>query len=112
MAEKKQPTKKSPMQVVKATFGSKSGVVDQILTAINDSTPETRARLMRCSNAKLLKHHLHATRMAKKFGTKDGLVEAICKAKFPGQVAPAEYKSKIADYSPWRLMDLLRQVGG
>jgi len=101
--------KKTPMQQVKAQFGSKSGIVDAILTAIDDSSPETRAKLMRVSNQRLLRHHHLTARMQKEFGGKGALVAAICKAKFGASAVPAAYKDKLAAESAWKLMDLYRQ---
>ena len=100
------PTPKA--QVAKA-FGNKGDLVDAIIKLIGDAPDGTRSALMQVSNSRLLSHHHNTQRMAKQFGTRDGVITSILTIKYP-KGAPEGERAKLEVFSPWRLMDAHRQA--
>ncbi len=99
--------KKTPLQRVRETFGSKAelveAVADLLEPAEGESAEDFRSRLRRVSNAKLL--HLHAVgTKVKELGGKDALVKKIAELK--GQPKDLPYLDALGRKSLGTLLDL------
>lgn len=106
----KQVNPPTPKQRVNAAFGNKRGLVDAIVSLVGDDSDDFRSALMQVSNKRLMSHHHNAKRMSARFGSKDGVVEAICAERFPKGNVPDGYREKLEGFSAWRLMDEHRQA--
>ncbi len=100
----------TPMQRVAAAFGGKAALVDEIMSLIGERDGDVRSRLLQVSNKRLISHHHNAKRMVAEFGSRDGLIDAICTKRYPKGTVDENFRAKIESYSAWRLMDLSRQV--
>jgi|ETNmetMinimDraft_26_1059896.scaffolds.fasta_scaffold62318_1 hypothetical protein len=100
----------TPKQRVNAAYGSKSALVDEIIALIGAGDRDVRGKLMQVSNSRLMSHHHNAKRMVAKYGSRDGIVEAICAKKFPNGDVDEHYRARLEGYSAWRLIDVDRQV--
>ena len=100
----------TPMQRVAAAFGGKPALVDEIMSLIGERSGDVRSRLLQVSNKRLISHHHNAKRMVAEFGSRDGLIDAICAKRYPKGTVDENFRAKIEGYSAWRLMDLARQV--
>lgn len=116
MANSKKGTKQvnppTPKQRVTSGFGGKHGLVDAIVDLVGDSSPGFRSALLQVSNKRLMAHHHNAKRMVAQFGSKDGVVEAICAERFPKGNVDEHFRAKLETCSAWRLMDEHRQAIG
>lgn len=106
----KQVNSPTPKQRVNSAFGGKHGLVDAIVDLVGDKNAEFRTRLLQVSNKRLMSHHHNAKRMVAQFGSKDGVIEAICAERFGSSNVPEGYREKLEAYSVWRLMDEHRQA--
>ncbi len=100
----------TPKQRVNSRWGSKVGLVDEILGLIGESDADVRQALMGVSNLRLMSHHRVAKRMVDQFGSREGLVDAIVGLRFPKGPADENVQARIASMSAWRLMDEHRQT--
>jgi len=105
-----QVTPPTPKQRVNSAFGSKEALVDEIMQLIGESDGDAKRRLMKVSNLRLMSHHRNATRMVNEFGSRDGVVSAILQLRFPKGPSDEHVEAKLRSYSPWRLMDEVRQA--
>ena len=101
----------TPKQKVAKQFGSKKELV-QAIVALYDAPEGSATQLGQTSNTRLLSHHHNTKRLVAKFGSRANAVAAILKARFPKGNPPDSEQTKLAGYSPWRLMDLYRQATG
>lgn len=99
----------TPKQRVAAAYGSKSSLVDEIISVAGLDS-DVRSSLMQVSNLRLIKHHKAVKQMAAKFGNKDGVVEAILATRYGSRTPDEGVREKLEGFSPWRLMDLHRQA--
>ena len=101
--------KKTPLQVVKEKYGTKADLVTKVMPLLSvpegESTEEFTARITKTSNKQLLRLLASEERVRKDFGSKDGLVAAIVKFKFPFKGNPA-YAAKLSRFTSSRLLDL------
>jgi hypothetical protein len=101
--------KKSPIQVVKEKYGNKSDLVAKVMPLLSvpegESIEEFTARITKASNRQLLRLLASEERVRKDFESKDGLVAAIVKFKFPFKGNPA-YAAKLSRFTSSRLLDL------
>lgn len=101
--------KLSPLQKVRADFGSKEELARKLLSSLDrpegESEAEFQARILTASNRKLLRLHRAEERVSKDFGSKDALVARIVELKFGGRGDDA-YRTKIAGFAKTRLLDL------
>lgn len=102
----------SPLQKVRAQYGSKEElakkVVDLLEKPEDEETEAFEHRVQTMSNRKLLRLIESHEAMTAKYGSKAALVEAVVKARFSG--GNADYAAKIDGYSVPRLLDLARQA--
>lgn len=114
MANSKKGTKQvnppTPKQRVNAAFGGKAALVDEIMKLSGVGDADVRSKLMQVSNTRLISHHHNAKRMVAAYGSREGLIEAICAKKFPKGNVDEHFRTAIEGFSPWRLVDLDRQV--
>jgi len=101
---------KSPLQLVKDTFGTKEDLVKQLKDRLNKMPDETEKqftkRLMRASNKKLLHLFDVTTKVYDKFGTKMDLVDAVLKLERPNaQKEDKPFKESLQKLSHARLLD-------
>lgn len=101
--------KKTPLQIVKETYGSKDDLVKKVASLVDpepgESADEHLARLKYVSNAKLL-HLVTLAEQAQALGGRDGMVAKILELK--GQTKDREYEDKLKTLSLGRLVDLTR----
>jgi len=104
--------KLTPLQEVNERFGSKTALADKLIgvlerdEALEDDEFERSVRT--ASNRQLLRLHEVHEIVSKRFGSKEGLVDAILSKKFPkGNDA---YRTKLLGQRPTRLLDLYRAV--
>jgi hypothetical protein len=109
--------KKTPLQIVKDTFGGKDKLAEKVAGLLEPQEGEDKdefvARLKHVANAKLL--HLHAMgERFKQLGGRDKLAAKVAELK--GQAKDADYLEKLKSFSPGRLIDmhdsLTRRVAG
>ncbi|MBA2662105.1 MAG: hypothetical protein H0U74_07390 [Bradymonadaceae bacterium] len=103
--------KQSPLQRVKAEFGSKAELAKKVAALLDRPEGEEAAafekRVSNLSNTKLLRL-LEANKLVQsKFGSKDKLVDAIVRARFSG--GNVDYGKKISGFTLPKLLDLARQ---
>lgn len=107
--------KKTPLQRVKEEHGTKVALAEKLLGTLEKPEDESDAdfamRIRTASNKQLLRLWDAEQRVKSEFGSKDGLITAIVKARFDGN-DHAEYRAKIARYTKTRLLDLHRQTAG
>lgn len=101
---------KSPLERVREEHGSKEQLVDKLLDTIEvpqDEDPlDFEERLSTASNKKLLRLWDYTELIDEKFGSKQGLIDKIETAKFPG--GNPDYAEKLAGLSIPRLVGKAR----
>jgi hypothetical protein len=107
-------TKKSPLARVKDEHGTKADLAKKVLAFLpapedDDEAKAFAHRVETMSNRKLLRLFDAQQLLTKKFGSKDALVEAITKARFPG--GNADYARKLSSFTTPKLLDIGRQHG-
>lgn len=103
--------KKTPLQTVNDSFGSREKLVDQLASTADDpsSGASTKSTLMGLSNAKLLRLARIEETVRQRFGDKDKLIAHIVDVrKKAGHTADADYEAKLQTYSKGRLLDMTR----
>jgi hypothetical protein len=112
-AEKAEPKAKpaagGPFARMKALYGSKDKLVEKIAgTLATDGEDEgaLKDRLLKASNAQLLKLANVAEQVKKQYGSRDKLVDALTKALSRAKDQP--YVAKLATFSLPRLYELAR----
>lgn len=102
-------TMKTPLVQVNEQHGGKEKLVDKLLALLDrgeESKDEFRLRLLGASNTKLLRLFSVSTEIKEKFGSREKLVEALL--GLMNRAKDADYREKLASYSPTRLLDLHR----
>ena len=103
--------KKSPLQRTRDEHGSKAELAKKVLAFLTMPEEEEQAefehRVNTMSNKKLLRLLDAHTELAKKYGSKESLVDQITKARFSG--GNADYAAKIGTFTEPKLLDLARQ---
>ncbi len=99
--------KKTPLQIVKDTFGSKEKLAEKVAGLLEPGEDEDKdafvGRLKHVANQKLL--HLHAVgERFKELGGRDKLVAKVAELK--GQAKDSDFIERLKAYSPGRLIDL------
>lgn|SRR5690625_3049711 len=105
-------SKKSPLQIVKDEHGSKEELAKKVLALLDkpedsDDAEDLEHRVQTMSNRKLLRLWNAYQVLDAKFGSRDELVEAIVKARFPG--GNADYARKLNSFTVPKLLDVARQ---
>ncbi|MFN3198602.1 MAG: hypothetical protein ACE366_09355 [Bradymonadia bacterium] len=99
----------TPLQQVKNEFGSKEALVDKLLPMLDkgaeEDNAEFKARLVRVSNAKLLRLWHRENNLRDKFGSREALVDKIVELKTAGK-GNADYRRKLLGQSTGRLLNL------
>lgn len=103
--------KKSPLEIVKAEHGSKAELAKKVLAILerpeDEDAEDFEHRVQTMSNTKLLRLLAAHNLVQAKFGSREQLVDAIVKARFPG--GNADYARKIGTFTLPKLVDLARQ---
>lgn len=101
----------SPLQIVRAQYGSKEKLAEKVLAILDQPEEEEKEafqhRVHTMSNTKLLRLLQSHETLTAKHGSREALVDKIVKARFPG--GNGDYARKIGNYSIPRLLDLGRQ---
>lgn len=101
---------KSPLQRVRDEHDSKEDLVEKILEAYEAPEEEDpldfEERISTASNRKLLRLWDYHQLVEEQFGSKQGLIDKITTAKYPG--GNSGYTDKLSDYSLPRLVGLAR----
>ncbi|MEZ4360733.1 MAG: hypothetical protein R3B48_11170 [Kofleriaceae bacterium] len=96
-----------PKAVLAARHGSKESLVGTILSALvraDENREVVQSRLLKASNAQLLRLAGVVETVNKKYGGRDKLIDAISKATKSAK--DKDYLAKLATYSLPRLLDL------
>ncbi|HUQ06849.1 MAG TPA: hypothetical protein VM261_30360 [Kofleriaceae bacterium] len=114
-AEKSEPKAKpaatGPLARMKALYGTKDKLIDKIAGSIaTDGEDEgaLKERLLKASNAQLLKLATVAEQVKKQYGGRDKLVDAVTKALNRAKDQP--FVAKLATLSLPRLYDMARSA--
>ncbi|MCH9685568.1 MAG: hypothetical protein K0V04_29325 [Deltaproteobacteria bacterium] len=103
--------KKTPLQIVKETYGSKDALIEKVAAVVEREEGESEAdhkkRLKYVSNAKLL-HLMAVVEKVDALGGRDGMVSKILELK--GQAKDHEYTDKLKKMPLARLADLAQQL--
>lgn len=98
--------KKTPLQKVKETFGSREKLIEQVIELISegkDHAKELQYNLTKSTNKKLLRLHKIGTRVKEEFGSREKLVEKILELKDRSKDKP--FKESLLKKSLPMLMD-------
>lgn len=101
---------KTPNEKMKARWGSKAAAVDAVLAVVGDPDGKTRARLRNARNDQLLRLFEAGQTVQKTFGTREKLVDAILKFKFPKGDVDATYRAKVEAWGIRRQLDTHGQL--
>ncbi|MFB6262097.1 MAG: hypothetical protein ABEL76_00540 [Bradymonadaceae bacterium] len=103
-------SKRSPLERVRDEHGSKEELIDKVLDELEvpeDEDPlDFEERIEKVSNEKLLRIWDNLQLVEENFGSKQGLVDKIVTAKFPG--GNPDYADKISGYTINHLVGLAR----
>lgn len=102
----------TPLQQVKSQFGSRQGLVDQLLPLLGDSDDDIRSRLMGTTNKKLLRIYETAKQVGERFGSRKNLVERVLALRYPNGNADDGFIKRVEEAPMKRLLDMYRQEGG
>lgn len=107
-------SKKSPKEIVEAQHGSKAELAEKVLKVLDhpedgEEQMEFENSVRTMSNRKLLRLFRANELMSEKFGSKQDLVNAVVKVKFPN--GNDDYETKVAGFTVPKLLDLARQGG-
>lgn len=101
---------RSPLQRVREEHGSKEDLVEKILDVFEEPEDEDpldfEERLSTASNQKLLRLWDYHQLVQDEFGSRQGLIDKITTAKFPG--GNSAYAEKLSGYNLPRLVGLAR----
>lgn len=103
--------KKTPLQTVKDTFGSREKLVDQLASTADEPADggSAKSKLMGLSNAKLLRLARIEETVRQRFGDKEKMIAHIIDARRKaGHTADGDYEAKLQGYSKGQLLDLTR----
>ena len=104
-------SKLSPLQRVRQEHGSKEELVDKLVDTLevpeDDDPLDFEERLSTTSNAKLLRLWESYQTVQEQFGSKEGLIDKVTTARFPG--GNEDYADKLAGYTLPRLLGLARE---
>lgn len=101
--------KKTPLQRVREEHGDKEKLVDKLVDLVDRGDEDKaafRRRLLAASNTKLLRLHHVSSELKSRFGSKDGLVDAILGLMNRGK--DADYRNKLNGQTPVRLLSIHR----
>lgn len=101
---------KSPLALVKETFGGKDKLVDKIVALLgsgDEPKDEMRRRLLSAANSKLVRLHGVATQV-KELGGHDKVVDAT--AAELGRSKDKDYVAKLGTFSSGKLIDILQSA--
>jgi hypothetical protein len=105
-------TAKTPLAVVKETFGEKAKLVEALEKLTGEALWVSRTNkdkgLAHVSNAKLLRLHATFTAVKEKFGTREKLVEAILEIEKRGK--DAGLRQKLLEWPVPRLFDAYKSA--
>ncbi len=103
--------KKSPLQLVKAQFGSKEKLVEKLIPRLTKPAEESDVdfaqRIGTASNRQLLRLWNAEERVEKEFSSREELLKTLVIKKFPN--GNSAYKTKISRFTNTRLLDLVRK---
>ena len=97
----------SPLAEVKKRFGSREALIKELVTLLED--PSAEKGLKKAPNARLLGLHATAKTVKRRFGGRQGLIDAVTRATYPKGTPPAEFAGVLAGYNLKRLYDLYQQ---
>ena len=104
--------KLTPVQEVRERFGSKEALAQKLLKVLDKGEDlddaEFERRILTASNKQLLRLHEVHEILTGRFGSKESLVDAIVKLKFPEGNSP--YRDKLMTLRATRLLDLHRSL--
>ncbi len=97
----------SPLAEVKKRFGSREALIKELMGLLED--PNAEKGLKKAPNARLLALHTTAKTVKRRFGGRQGLIDAVTKATYPKGNPPAEFAGVVGGYNLKRLYDLYQQ---
>lgn len=100
----------TPLETVKAQFGSKEDFVTKLLPLLDrrpdESEDDFRGRLGRVSASKLLRLWRREQDLRGRFGSREALADKIAELKAAGAKTDADYRRKVLGLSTGRLLSL------
>lgn len=100
--------KKTPVQIVRERFGSKEKLVGELLGTLErpegESDEDFKARLLRVTNAQLLRLHSVETRVREQFGSKEKLADAVYSQRRTGK-ADKDFRTRLGGLRKAQLLD-------
>lgn len=105
------PVARGPLARVKAVHGSKESLVKKIVEPLavgDEDTDALAGRLLKASNAQLLRLEKVVAAVKEKYGNRAKLIESI--GKTLGKAKDKDYLAKLETFSLPRLYDLARGV--
>lgn len=100
----------TPLQTVNSQFGSKEDLVSKLVPLVERQADESDAalkdRLLRVPNSKLLRLWTRENTLRTKFGTREGLADAVAKLKAGAGAVDANYRAKALKLGTGRLLTL------
>jgi len=97
----------SPLETVKARFGTKEALVEKVLPLLDRQAEETEAalrdRLLRVSNTKLLRLLAQEESLRKDFGSRDALADKVTVLSTGGRLDP-DLRARLGKQSTGRLL--------
>ncbi|MBI4508841.1 MAG: hypothetical protein HY698_04345 [Deltaproteobacteria bacterium] len=104
--------KKTPLQLVNEEHGGKEKLVERIIGLIERDESEDKdtlkRRLLAASNRKLLRLAQNAETLRTKYGSTEKLAEAV--AGMMGRIKDKDYVTRLASFTPHRLLDMARNL--
>ena len=100
----------TPLQKIKSEFGSKEALIEKLIPLLDrgadESEAEFRGRMIRVSNAKLLRLWAREKVLRDGFGSREALVDKIVELKFAGRNPDADFRRKILGFPTGKLLSI------
>jgi hypothetical protein len=99
----------TPLQQVNKDHGGKDKLVDKLVDLLDrgdEDKASFRRRLLAAPNSKLLRLHNTVNEIKERFGSRDGLVDALL--GLMNRAKDGDYRAKLQSLTPVRLMGLHR----
>ncbi|MBI3074573.1 MAG: hypothetical protein HYY84_20865 [Deltaproteobacteria bacterium] len=107
--------KKTPVQIVRERFGSKEKLVGELVGTLErpegESDEDFKARLLRVTNAQLLRLHAVETRVREQFGSKEKLADAVYAQRRKGK-ADKDFRARLSGLRNAQLLDKFLAAAG
>lgn len=104
-------SKEAPQKMVKQQFESKEKLVERLLPLLDVKDAETKKRLLRASNNKLLKLYKAGMTVKEKYNSRSELIQKIMATKYATGKKEDDVLVTLQNYSVKRLLEIIGQHG-